>query len=71
MKTSTTLKMKNVAVRGNSPEKRREEIARKAAMVSREWSAAERRRRSKLAEQLQRQLLAAIVNAGAQLQSVA
>ncbi|HVW37629.1 MAG TPA: hypothetical protein VHB99_10005 [Pirellulales bacterium] len=71
MKTSTTLKMKGGAVRGNSPEKRREEIARKAAAVGREWSAAERRRRLKLAERLQRQLFAAIVNANVQLQSVA
>ena len=71
MKTSTTLKIKNTAVRGNSPEKRREEIARKAAMVNREWSATERRQRLKLAEQLQHQLFAAIVNANSQLQSVA
>lgn len=71
MQTSTTLKMKNAVVRAKSPEKRREEIARKAAAVSREWSAAERRQRLKLAEQLQHQLFAAIVNANAQLQSVA
>jgi hypothetical protein len=71
MKTSTTLKMKNAAIPRSSPLRRREEIARKAAAVGREWSAAERRRRLKLAEQLQRQLFAAIVNANAQLQSVA
>lgn len=71
MKTSTTLRMKNAAIRRSSPQQRREEIARKAAAFSREWSAAERRQRSELAEQLQRQLFAAIVNANAQLQSVA
>lgn len=71
MKTSTTLKLKNAPARGNSPQKRREVIARKAAAVSCEWSAAERRQRTELAEQLQRQLFAAIVNANAQLQSVA
>lgn len=71
MKASTTLKLKKGAVRGNATEKRREGIARKAAAVSREWSTTERGLRLKLAEQLQRQLFAAIVNANAQLQSVA
>lgn len=71
MQTSTTLKLKNAAARGNSPQNRREQIARKAAAVNREWSAVERGQRAELAEQLQRQLFAAIVSANAQLQSVA
>lgn len=71
MKSSTTLKLKNVPARGNSPKNRREVIARAAAAVSRDWSAAERRLRLELAGQLQRKLFAAIVDTNAPLQSVA
>ena len=71
MKTSTALKLKNAGDRTNSPERRRAEIARKAAAVSRQWSTDERRQRTELAEHMQRRLFATIAGAGVQLQSVA
>ena len=71
MFATSTLKLKNIARRAHLPERRREEIDRKAAVVSRAWSTDERAQRAAIARQMQRRLFASIVGASQGLQSVA
>lgn len=71
MPTPSTLKLKNIARQAHAPQRRRQEIARQAAAVCRDWSPEERAQRAAIARQMQRRLFASIASASQRLQSVA